>query len=166
MRLPYHQFNNDQIQSQLKESVKESNESESDSQADSVIIIKRINSDEETEETPNTKTDELPALDDLLQCFTADGVFEQKNKDLLRGFLTDDSLKILDELLAKFAGNNTAIGYVLSVTCNLIFEERFAVFKGEWELIQRKLKKCAREAKSKVDDSTLEQLEQMQCKEE
>ena len=78
--------------------------------------------------------------------------------------MTDDSLKILEDILAKFAGNPTIIGYVLSVICNLIFEERFAVFKGEWELIQRKLKKSARGAKSQVEESVLEQLEQIQCK--
>ena len=121
---------------------------------------------EEEKKVNKPETDELPALDDLLQCFTADGVFEEKHMKLLRGFLTDDSLKILDELLAKFAGNPTIIGYVLSVTCNLIFEERFGVFKGEWELMQRKLKKSARNTKSLVEESVLEQLEQMQCKDE
>jgi hypothetical protein len=47
------------------------------------------------------KDEDLPTLDDLLQCFTADGVFEKKHKDLLTGFLTTESNKFLEELLEK-----------------------------------------------------------------
>jgi hypothetical protein len=61
------------------------------------------------------KTEELPALDDLLQCFTAEGIFNKKHMSLLRGFLTADSLALLDTLLASIETNEQAYGYILTM---------------------------------------------------
>ena len=122
--------------------------------------------EEVTKPVEHQQTNELPTLEDLLQSFTAEGVFQEKHKNLLRGFLTEASLKILDDLLSRLAGNSSAIGFVLSLTCNLIFEERFQVFEGEWSLMQRKLKSKTRSQKSQIEAEVVDLIEQLECKQE
>ena len=105
------------------------------------------------------KDEDLPTLDDILQCFTLEGIFEKEHKALLTGFLTPDSRKLFEELLEKFKDDENSTAFILSTVANLIFEERFTVFKGEWELVQRKLKKKNKSIKGQVNSDAIERVE-------
>lgn len=110
--------------------------------------------------------EELPALDDLLQCFSAEGQFETKHKDLLKGFLTAESQKVLADLLVKQT-SETIQSFILTQVCLMIFEQRFAVFKGEWELVSKKSRKAVRSQKQKsVDPEVQQSLDLIICAEE
>ena len=104
----------------------------------------------EKEAKEKKPTNELPALDDLLQCFSAEGVFEHEHMALIRGFLTDDSLNVLDSLLEANKGSPQMVGFILTFVATLIFEERFSVYKGEWELVQKKAKRKTRGLRGEV----------------
>merc|ERR1712188_68120 len=64
---------------------------------------------------------ELPALDDLLQCFTAEGLFNSQHKSLLLGFLTADGKTALESLLQD--KDQSTVSYILTILCINIFEE-------------------------------------------
>lgn len=102
--------------------------------------------------------DKLPALDDLLQCFTAEGLFQAKHKDLLMGFLTGASQADLKLLLL---GTDVEISFILTAVAVLIFEERFSVYKGEWELVMMKAKKKMRTMKDQITATTHKAIEKI-----
>ena len=58
---------------------------------------------EEKEEAKKSDEEEedLPLLDDILNKFNVDGLFEVQHKDLIKPFLTEESRKSLDDILAK-----------------------------------------------------------------
>lgn len=117
----------------------------------------------ENEESKND--DDLPTLDDLLQCFTADGTFKQEHMALLRGFLTPESLTSMDSLISSTT-DATTIGFILTSIAFTIIEERFSVFRGEFELVQRKAKKQQRGQKASISDDIQQALDQITVKDE
>ena len=123
-------------------------------------------SEEEEKQREGVKQDPqeeaLPLLDDLLNKFDVDGLFEVNHKDLLKPFLTDESRKSLDSILANNAGFTQ---YILTKVVMLILQERFASLKGEWEMIVRKTKRAINPIRSTVSAQLQADIESIKCKE-
>jgi hypothetical protein len=49
------------------------------------------------------------------------------------------------------------------MVCLQIFEERFTVFKGEWDLVYRKSKRNVRSQKQSINGGVHESLEKIAC---
>lgn len=125
---------------------------------ESIQSIEVKNKYKQVSEIKNMDENDLPTIDDLLQCFTFEGLFKEEYKKLLKGFLNLDSWNMVEDLLQKYSDSNTK-NYVLTTVCLLIFEERFDVFKGEWELVHKKAKKSTRAVASKINQSAKDALD-------
>lgn len=110
-------------------------------------------------------SDSEATLDDLLQCFTAEGVYMTERLNLLKPFLTTESLALMTQLLDSTKDEKT-IGFILTSIAFTIIEERFHVFRGEYELIQKKSKRAQRQMKSNVSSEIQDKLDQIIVKEE
>ena len=103
-------------------------------------------------------------MDDILNKFTVEGLFDAQHKDLLKPFLTEESRTHLDEILAK-AEHASFVEYILTRVVMLILQERFPDFKGEWELIIKKTRKAINPIKAKASDVLTKDIESIKCAE-
>ena len=93
---------------------------------------------------PPTKQEEkkmpidLPDHSDIVKCFNADGNFMAEHKSLLMKFLTKESIELLDKMLMENPGETE---HILTQVALMVLQDKFAVYKGEWELVAKKAKK-------------------------
>jgi hypothetical protein len=104
--------------------------------------------------------EDLPLLDDILNKFNVEGLFDVHYKELLKPFLTEESRRSLDDILAK---NASFAEYILTKVVMMILQERFATLKGEWEMIVRKTKRSINPTRSTVSAELQAEIDSIKC---
>lgn len=142
----------------LREEKKAKKEEEKRLKEEAEMEKKREEEEKKIENAPEA------TLDDLLICFGVSGIFKTEFIILLRPFLTKESYSLMNQMLSEYSNLNEK-DYIRTSVAYIIIEERFSVYKGEFEMIRHKSMKTLKELRKNINPEILERLEQITLKE-